>query len=106
MTRTLKRVVAGAAAVGALAGGAAIATAQTGDDDANEASERVRDPAAARQARDAALRAVRGGTVTEVEREDEGAGGYEVEVRRADGRFAEVALDRRFAVVSVEDDTD
>lgn len=75
------------------------------DDDAGEADERVggRD---AERAGNAALEEAGPGKVTEVERADEGHGGYEVEVRRSDGSFAEVALDRSFAVRSVEEDDD
>ena len=61
------------------------------------------DPAAAGRARAAAREAV-GGTVVEVERADEGDSGYELEVKRPDGSFVEVALDRRFTVVSVAED--
>jgi uncharacterized membrane protein YkoI len=75
------------------------------DDDAGEADERVggRD---GERAGNAALKAAGPGKVTEVERADEGETGYEVEVRRSDGSFAEVALDRSFAVTSVEEDDD
>lgn len=101
-----KALVATAAAAAALtAGGVALASA-TGDDDAGEASEQVRDPRAAAQAREAALDAVGGGRVTEVERADEGDEGYEVEVRKDDGSYREVALSPGFEVASVERDDD
>ena len=75
------------------------------DDDANEADERVTDAAAAKRAADAARARLGDGTVTEVERGDDGAA-YEVEVKRADGSFTEVELDRGFDVTAVEQDDD
>ncbi len=62
-------------------------------------------PKAERAAR-AAVKAAGGGEATEVERADEGESGYEVEVRRPGGGFAEVTLDDRLAVTSVERDDD
>ncbi|MDQ4071622.1 MAG: hypothetical protein M3088_01945 [Actinomycetota bacterium] len=53
-----------------------------------------------------ALRAAGNGTVTEVERADEGQRGYEVEVRRPDGTYLEVTLGTDFGVVSTERDDD
>ena len=44
------------------------------------------------------------GTVTEVDRSDDGGHAYEVEVTRADGTQAEVELDAKFAVVHVDED--
>ncbi len=76
------------------------------DDDAGEADEQVEDQATSARARAAALRAAGGGTVTEIERADGGPGGYEVEVRRSGGSYVEVALDRGYGVVSVENDDD
>ena len=103
-------LIAGAAVVALAAGGVAIAGAAGGDDssddDAGEAHEQVTDRATADRAERAALQAAGPGTVTEVERADEGESGYEVEVRRADGSFVEVSLDRDFGVVSTEDDDD
>jgi uncharacterized membrane protein YkoI len=107
MTSRTKAGLAAAAVLVALgAGGAALASDGGGadDDDRGEASDQVTDRGEARRARDAALRATGGGAVTEIERADEGDEGYEVEVRRRDGSFAEVALDRAFRVVSVEQD--
>jgi uncharacterized membrane protein YkoI len=104
-------LILGGALVALGAGGAAIAGATGGDsegpaDDAGEAAEQVSDQATADRARDAALEATGGGTVTEIERADEGDSGYEVEVKRPDGSFAEVALDADFNEVSVESDDD
>ena len=105
-------LVLAAALIALVAGGAAIATAAGGGDDegrwddAGEAAEQVTDPAALDRAGSAALEAAGGGTVTEVERADEGRSGYEVEVKRDDGSFVEVTLDEQFGEVSVEDDDD
>jgi len=72
------------------------------DDDADErplgSSERA---SAAR----AALAAVGGGTVTDVEADGDGAEAYEVEVRTSDGTEWDVDLDARFRVLekSVDD---
>jgi hypothetical protein len=98
--RTL--VIALAAAVLAVAGGAGIAQAVSGSDE-----EPVTGPAAERAA-DAALQAAGGGTVLEVERQDgDGAGVYEVEVRREDGSEVEIHLDAQFREVgSAADDDD
>lgn len=76
------------------------------DDDAGEADEQVKDQTTSDRARAAALRAAGDGRVTEIERADEGQSGYEVEVKRSDGSYVEIALDRGYGVVSVENDDD
>ena len=83
----------------ALAGGGGIAWAVSGDEE-QPLTGAARDRAVA-----AALRHTGGGTVTETETGEEGAA-YEVEVRLADGRQVEVALDSSFNVVSEEVDDD
>ena len=68
--------------------------------------EEVTGPAADRAA-EAALAEAGGGIVLEVERQDgDGAGTYEVEVRRPDGSEVEIHLDERFQPVgsAVNDD--
>ncbi len=100
-----KLIIAAAAFALAAGGGAAIAGATGGGDD-DDRDGQVRDRSVAASAGDAALKAAGGGQVTEVERADEGASGYEVEVRRSDGSYVEVALDDEFGVVSVERDDD
>lgn len=84
-SRINRKTAAIAAAIGVVAaGGAGIASAVGGDE------EQVTGPDAER-AEAAALDAVGGGTVTEVEHEDgDGAGLYEVEVERPDGSQVEV----------------
>jgi uncharacterized membrane protein YkoI len=64
----------------------------SGDDRVLGAPERA-------SAEQAALGAVPGGTVTEVEAGDAGEAAYEVEVRTADGAEWEVELDAGFAVL-------
>ena len=83
----------------ALAGGGGIAWAVSGGD------ERPLTGAAHDRAVAAALRHTGGGTVTETET-GEGGAAYEVEVRLANGRQVEVALDSSFNVVSKEADDD
>jgi hypothetical protein len=108
MTHTPKRIAITGAAIAALAAAAtAGATGQDpGDDDVGEARQQLVEPTAAEQARRAALEVGGGGSVTEVERADEGGDGFEVEVRRPDGSYVEVGLDRGFRVTSLEPDTD
>jgi hypothetical protein len=98
------RIILATAAVVAVlaAGGVGIAQAVGGGSE-----EQVTGPAA-EKAKAAALEATGGGAVTEVERQDgDGAGVYEVEVRRADGTEVEVHLDAQFQQVgtSADDDT-
>jgi Peptidase propeptide and YPEB domain len=62
---------------------------------------------AAEQAEAAALQAAGGGTVLEVEQQDgDGAGVYEVEVRRTDGSTVEIHLDEQFQQVGTAADDD
>ena len=97
--RTL--VIAAAVAMLLALGGAGIAYANGGDSE-----EQVTGPDA-EKAKSAAIAAVGGGTVTEVEREDDGsAGGFEVEVKREDGSQVEVHLDGDYKVVGQQADED
>ena len=97
-----KQLAAGAAAAVILAlvgGGIAYAT---GGDSGEQATG-----SDAEKAKSVALEAIGGGTVTEVEREDgDGAGVFEVGVKRDDGSQVEVHLDRDFNVVDQEADDD
>jgi hypothetical protein len=56
---------------------------------------------AAEKASDAALAAVGGGTVLEVEAADDGGSAYEVEIRKSDGTLVEVLIDSRFHAVKI-----
>jgi uncharacterized membrane protein YkoI len=94
------QIGAGIAALAALAGGgAAWATGATGDDDQPLTGS------ALERATSAALAHTGGGTVVETEAGDDGAA-YGVEVRLADGRVVEVALDESFTVVGSAADED
>lgn len=100
MTRRTKIVLAAAGLSAlAVAGGAGVAQAVSGDE------APVTEPAAAKAAA-AALDAAGGGTVLEVERQDgDGAGVYEVEVRREDGSQVEIHLGAQFEPLgSIADD--
>jgi hypothetical protein len=97
--RTL--VIAAAVAMLLALGGAGVAYANGGDSE-----EQVTGPDA-QKAKSAAIAAVGGGTLTEVERDDgNGSGVYEVEVKRDDGSQVEVHLDGDYKVVGQEADED
>jgi hypothetical protein len=97
-----KFVAIGAAVVVLTAGGAGIAYAVGG----GESEEQVTGPDA-EQAKSAALDAVGGGTVTEVEYQESGSAGvYEVEVQRDDGSQVEVHIDGSFDSVGTAADDD
>jgi hypothetical protein len=97
-----KWVAIGAAIAVLAAGGAGIAYAVGGGD----SEEQVTGPDADR-AQSAALEAVGGGTVTEVEYQESGSAGvYEVEVQRDDGSQVEVHIDGSFDSVGTAADDD
>jgi uncharacterized membrane protein YkoI len=81
------------------------------DNGGADSEERLTGPDA-QKAESAAIAAVGGGTVTEVERDDgddgygTGGGAYEVEVTRDDGSQVEVHLDGHYDVVGQEADED
>ena len=94
-------IVIGAAVAVLAAGGAGIAQAVGGGSE-----EQITGPAA-EQAKAAALKEAGGGTVTEIEGQDgDGAGVYEVEVRRDDGSQVEIHLDAQFQPVGTAADDD
>jgi hypothetical protein len=97
--RTL--VIAAVVAVLLALGGAGIAYANGGGSE-----ERLTGPQA-QKAKSAAIAAVGGGNVTEVERDDgNGTGAFEVEVTREDGSQVEVHLDGAHNVVGQQADED
>ena len=98
--RTL--VIAAAVAILVALGGTGIAYAAGGD------SEEQVTGTDAEKAKSAAIAAVGGGTVSEVERDDGdgSAGGFEVEVKRDDGSQVEVHLDGDYKVVGQQADED
>ena len=101
MRRTRTLVVAAVAAVVlAIGAGAGIARTVGGSD------EHVTGPAAGKAAA-AAVKAAGGGKAVEVEYQDgDGAGVYEVEVRRPDGSRLEVHLNGQFQAVGTAADDD
>jgi hypothetical protein len=98
MRRRTIAIAAGVAATATLAVGG-VAWATSGGEEA-PLSGGKRDKAVA-----AALAHVGRGTVVETEAGDDGAA-YGVEIRLADGRVVEVALDENFSVVGQEGDDD
>jgi hypothetical protein len=98
MTRSRKLLVGGAVVVALGAGGVGLAQA-VGDD------EQATGPDADR-AKAAAVESLGDGRAVSVEREDEGASAWEVEVRRANGRVAEVELNSDLKQTAVERDDD
>ena len=97
--RTL--VIAAAVAMLLALGAAGIAYANGGGSE-----EQLTGPEADK-AKSAAIAAVGGGTVTEVERDDgNGTGAFEVEVTRDDGSQLEVHLDGDYNVVGQQADED
>jgi uncharacterized membrane protein YkoI len=104
---TLKKVLAGLAALAALAlGGAAIAGATSGGDEQSDAPDVAVSGADASSAGDAARAALGGGKVVSVEGSDEGgAAVYEVKVDQ-NGKVTEIQLDEGFSVVARQADDD
>ena len=100
MTRTRKLLIAGAAILVLAVGGVGIAQAVGGDSE-----ERVTGPEADRAAK-AAVDAIGGGRAVGVEREDDGATAWEVEVARPDGNEVEVLLTRDLQEVGTETEDD
>jgi uncharacterized membrane protein YkoI len=101
MSINRKTVAVAAVAAALAAGGVGIANAVTGDSE-----EQVTGPDADK-AKAAALDAVGGGTVSEIEYQEAGSSGfYEVEVTRDDGSQVEVHLDGQFQPVGTAADDD
>lgn len=96
-----RKVVAVVASLGAIAAIAFGATYAIGGSE-----EKVTGPDST-DAASAAIKAVGGGTVTEVEHQDgDGAGLYEVEVKKDDGSQVEVHLDADFQPLGTAPDDD
>jgi uncharacterized membrane protein YkoI len=97
-----KKAIAIGAAVVAAAGisGAAIANAGGGEDEGH-----VSGPTADR-ASAAALKATGGGTVNEVEAENEQGATWGVEVTKDDGATVDVFLDENYKVIGIEGDSE
>jgi uncharacterized membrane protein YkoI len=103
MSKQVKKITAGIAALVALAlGGAAIANA-TG---VGGGGDQSLSGATAEQATAAALKAVGGGKVTASELDNEKGATYEVEVRKTDGSTVDVRLDESFGVIAIDGDSE
>jgi uncharacterized membrane protein YkoI len=103
--RHWKKIVAGVAALAALAlGGAALAGATSGgSDDTGDRSAAI--PASALgKAKAVALDATGGGETGESELDGEKGATYEVEVTKPNGDQVDVRLDRSFEVVAMDGD--
>lgn len=98
MSRKIALIAALVVTLGAVSAGIAIAAGSGGD-------ERPLTGTSLQRATAAALAHTGGGTVVETEIGDDGAA-YGVEVRLADGRQVEVALDESFQVIGEEADDD
>jgi uncharacterized membrane protein YkoI len=77
-----------------------------GDSDESDDAEEDVTAAEASQATAAALKATKGGTADDVERDDENGAAYEVEVTRADGSEVDVRLDKNYQVVVMDEESD
>ena len=85
---------------GAVAGGAAIAHATSGDDGASLTGQTLARASAA------ALKATGGGKVNETEYDSDKGATYEVEVTKPNGDTVDVRLDGSFNVIAVDGDQD
>jgi uncharacterized membrane protein YkoI len=107
MSPRMRWLIGAALAVGIVAAGVGVGVAATQDDGSGEIEGTDQDQPLTGsdrdRAADAALEAVGGGTVTEVEVGDDGAA-YGVEIRLADGSQVEVQLDESFNVTGTESD--
>lgn len=77
-----------------------VAACGTSDDDRADTDDRALSATERRSAEKAALAAVGGGTVTDVDASDDPGIAYEVDVRTGQGVAWDVDLDAEFAVVS------
>lgn len=100
MDRRTRWVAGGAIALAVVGGGTGVAIATGAGDDDQPLTGTTLERAEA-----AALASTGGGIVLESEAGDDGAA-YGVEVRLADGRVVEVALDAGFHVIGGEGDDD
>ncbi|MDX6398829.1 MAG: hypothetical protein QOJ43_2237 [Gaiellaceae bacterium] len=105
MSKQVKKIAAGIAALVALAlGGAAIANATGGG--GGSGGDQSLSGATLDQASAAALKAAGGGKVTASELDNEKGANYEVEVTKTDGSSVDVRLDKSFGVIAVDTDSE
>lgn len=109
MNKRTRWLLGSALALGMVGAGVGIGLAESGPeaDEEYEAADTDQPLTGSdrERAEAAALKAVGGGTVTEVEAGDDGAA-YGVEIRAEDGSQVEVMLDQNFAVIGTETDDD
>ena len=109
MNKRMRWLIGGALALGLVGAGVGIGLAETNDESGTEVESTDSDQPLTgtdrERAEAAALEAVGGGTVTEVEAGDDGAA-FGVEIRRDDGSQVEVQLDENFTVIGTETDDD
>lgn len=109
MNKRTRWLAGGTLALGLVGAGVGIGLAETDTEDGNEVettdSDQPLTGSDRERAEAAALEAVGGGTVTEVEVGDDGAA-FGVEIRRDDGSQVEVHLDESFTVIGTEADDD
>ncbi|HEX2103685.1 MAG TPA: PepSY domain-containing protein [Solirubrobacteraceae bacterium] len=91
-----------AAGIALVIGGAGTGAAAVGGAD-DDAGDRVTGPAADRATR-AALERFPGARVTSVERDADGAQGWEAEVTRPDGTTVDVSLDGDYRIVAIDEE--
>lgn len=103
MNKRTKFLIVGASALALGAGGAGVAAATGGGEDASEGPDTPIHGSALDRASAAALEATGGGQVTDTEVGDEESY-YEIEVTLEDGSQTDVQLDRQFDVVGSEAD--
>lgn len=105
MHRT-RKIIVGAAALGAVLGGAGIAGAVSSGGSAEDDGEgRVSGPEADK-ATAAGLEATGGGTANAVERDNEKGATWEVEITKPDGTTVDVRLDEGYKVLVIDDDSE
>ena len=101
MRSSIKKALAGTAALAAIGlGGAAYVQASSDDDDASVTGPQA-DAATA-----AALKITQGGKANAVERDSENGAVWEVEVTKPDGSTVDVRLSEAYERVAVEGDTE
>jgi hypothetical protein len=104
MRKRTAAIGGGIALAAALVGGG-VAAATGGFEPGEEGSHDYTQEQADR-ASQAALDATEGGTVNEVELDDENGATWEVEVTKTDGTTVDVRLDESYAVVVIEGDSE
>ena len=110
MNKRTRWLAGGVLALALVGAGVGIGLAETDGESGNEVENTDSDQPLTgsdrEQAEAAALEAVGGGTVTEVEAGEEGGAAFGVEIRRDDGSHVDVRLDESFTVIGTVDSGD